>query len=116
MAEVSLYLDEDVRVLLAEVLRNRGYSVVHTLELDRTGKSDEEQLAYAVKHKMALFTHNIKDYVVLSISYEKQKRKHYGVILSPQIPFNDLLKRSLKFLSSDSQETIKKPVDLATRL
>lgn len=82
-------------------------SVVHTLELDRTGKSDEEQLAYAVKHKMALFTHNIKDYIVLSISYEKQKRKHYGIILSPQIPFNDLLTRSLKFLSSNSQETIK---------
>lgn len=32
MSRVSLYLDEDVRVLLAEVLRSRGHDVVHVLE------------------------------------------------------------------------------------
>jgi uncharacterized protein YebE (UPF0316 family) len=36
------------------VLRNRGYGVTHTLEVGRTGKSDEEQLADAVKRKMKL--------------------------------------------------------------
>lgn len=40
MSDVSLYLDEDVRVLLAEVLRNRGYNASHVLEVGRTGKSD----------------------------------------------------------------------------
>jgi len=60
MSEISLYLDEDVRVLLAEILRNRGYHAYHVLEVERTGKSDSEQFAYAIRNKMAILTHNIK--------------------------------------------------------
>jgi predicted nuclease of predicted toxin-antitoxin system len=48
MAELTLLLDEDVRVLLADILRQRGYDAVHVLEVGRGGKSDPEQLAYAV--------------------------------------------------------------------
>lgn len=50
MPGISLYLDEDVRVLLAEVLRSRGYNAAHVLEVKRTGRSDAEQLAYATKN------------------------------------------------------------------
>jgi predicted nuclease of predicted toxin-antitoxin system len=53
MSGISLYLDEGVRVLLAEVLRSRGYNASHVLEVKRTGRSDAEQLAYAVEHGMA---------------------------------------------------------------
>lgn len=42
MDNVALYLDEDVRVLLAEVLRARGYDAVHALEIGQAGKSDAE--------------------------------------------------------------------------
>lgn len=107
MSKISLYLDEDVRVLLAEVLRNRGYTVSHPLEVKRTGKSDEEQLAYAVKNKMAILTHNIRDYIVLYKSYEAHRENHFGIIVSDHIPFNELLRRTLKFLSSHSGESIK---------
>lgn len=69
MSDISLYLDEDVRVLLAEVLRNRGYNASHVLEVGRTGKSDYEQLTYAARHKMAILTHNIRDYAILSKAY-----------------------------------------------
>ena len=72
MSDISLYLDEDVRVLLAEILRGRGYKVSHVLEVGRAGKSDEEQLAYAVTHKVAILTHNIRDYIVLSRYYAEQ--------------------------------------------
>ncbi len=48
MAKITLLLDEDVRVLLAEILQQRGYDVVHVLEVGRGGKSDPEQLLYAV--------------------------------------------------------------------
>jgi predicted nuclease of predicted toxin-antitoxin system len=102
---VPLYLDEDVRVLLAEVLRSRGYLATHTLEAGRCGKSDEEQLAYASKNKMAILTHNVKDFTVLSKSYEAQGKKHYGIIVSGQLPFNELLKRVLRLLSSHPGDT-----------
>lgn len=44
MAKVSLLLDEDVRPILGEILRHRDYDVIHVLELERTGKTDGEQL------------------------------------------------------------------------
>ena len=47
MAEIILLLDEDVRPLLADILRQRGYDAVHVLELKRTGKSDIDQLEFA---------------------------------------------------------------------
>lgn len=49
MVDISLYLDEDVRVLLAEVLRSRGYKATHALEVGRCGKSDEEQFKMSYK-------------------------------------------------------------------
>lgn len=107
MSDISLYLDEDVRVLLAEVLQNRGYNVSHALEVERTGISDAEQLAYAVKHEMAVLTHNIRDYVILSKSYGAARKKHFGIVVSEQIPFNELLRRTLKFLSSNTKDSIK---------
>jgi predicted nuclease of predicted toxin-antitoxin system len=106
MSPVSLYLDEDVRVLLAEVLRSRGYRVTHVLEAGRTGRSDPAQLAYAVEHKMAILTHNIKDYVVLHKSYQARGKNHFGIIVSEQVPFNDLLRRMLKCLSSNTEESL----------
>ncbi len=38
MAKIILLLDEDVRVVLAEILRQRGYDVLHVLEDGRGGK------------------------------------------------------------------------------
>lgn len=110
MSDISLYLDEDVRVLLAEVLRSRGYKVSHVLEIGRTGKSDSEQLVYAVSHKMAILTHNISDFTKLSKSYSLERKKHFGIIVSGQIPFSELLRRTLKFLSSNTTESIKNRV------
>jgi predicted nuclease of predicted toxin-antitoxin system len=107
MAAVSLYLDEDVRVLLAEVLRSRGYDAGHALEFNRCGKSDEEQLAYAARRGMAILTHNVRDFVLLDKLYRAQNKNHSGIILSGQLPFNELLKRVLKLLSAFTADNLK---------
>ena len=106
MPEGSLFLDEDVRVLLAEVLRSRGYHATHVLEVKRTGKSDAEQLAYAAKNGMAVLTHNIRDYVVLHKAYQAAGKNHSGIIVSEQLPLNYLLKRTLKCLSTNSKKSL----------
>lgn len=106
MPECSLFLDEDVRFLLAEVLRSRGYHATHVLEVKRTGKSDAEQLAYAVNNEMAVLTHNIRDYVVLHKAYQTAGKTHFGIIVSEQRPINDLLKRTLKCLSANTKESL----------
>jgi predicted nuclease of predicted toxin-antitoxin system len=76
MSEISLYLDEDVRVLLAEVLRSRGYHATHVLDVKRTGRSDAEQLAHAAKNGMAILTH-IRDYCPHNSLLLKKPFRHY---------------------------------------
>ncbi len=107
MDKPRLYLDEDVRILLAEVLRQRGYDAVHTVEVKRHGKSDPEQLAYAVKNQRAILTHNIKDYILLAKKYSHQGLKHNGIVVSDQVGFEELLKRVLKFLYKNSREELE---------
>ena len=72
MSKPALYLDEDVRPLLAEVLRQRGYDAVHVIEVKREGKSDVDQLEYAVENQRVILTHNIRDFVLLSREYSKE--------------------------------------------
>jgi hypothetical protein len=48
---ISLYLDEDedVNVLLAELLQNRGFDAICTRDAGNLSLSDEEQLLFAVQ-------------------------------------------------------------------
>jgi predicted nuclease of predicted toxin-antitoxin system len=99
MANIALLLDEDVRPLLGEILRHRGYDVVHVIEVDRAGKTDADQLAYAASHQRAILTHNIRDFRQLDKQYHEESREHFGILLFDQIPLRDLLRRTLRFLS-----------------
>ena len=66
MAKIALLLDEDVRPMLGEILRQRGYDAIHVLDAGRTGRSDAEQLAYAVSQQRTILTHNIRHFRFLN--------------------------------------------------
>ena len=83
MAAVRLLIDEDVRPLLAETLRQRGFDARHVDELKRSGMSDAEQLAFAVQQRRAIFTHNIRHYVLLDREYQVMR---VPVKFSPRAP------------------------------
>jgi hypothetical protein len=40
---INLYLDEDVNVLVAQLLRSHGFDATSTLEADRLGNDDSQQ-------------------------------------------------------------------------
>jgi predicted nuclease of predicted toxin-antitoxin system len=107
MAKISLLLDEDVRPVLGEILRHRGYDVVHVLELERTGKTDTEQLAHAIGQQRAILTHNIKDFIILDREYRRNGKEHFGILLSDQVAMRELLRRALRFLGRRSAEEVK---------
>lgn len=73
---VELYLDEDVDVLVADLLRAHGFSATTTLEAGRLHKNDREQLAYAVSQRKALLTHNPADFEALALSYFVEGEVH----------------------------------------
>ena len=107
MAKIALLLDEDVRLVLGEILRQRGYDVIHVLEVGRAGKSDPDQLAYAVSRQRTILTHNIRDYRLLDIKYHEEGKEHFGILLSDQVPLRDLLRRALRFLGRHTGEEVK---------
>lgn len=101
---IKIYLDEDVRPLLAKVLKKRGYDIISACDIGCIGLSDEEQLLCATKEERAILTHNVKDFSKL---HKKYYRQHFGILLSDQVPFKNLLRRVSKFLTHTPLENVK---------
>jgi predicted nuclease of predicted toxin-antitoxin system len=82
---IELYLDEDVDVLIAQLLRARGFAVVTTQEAGHLHNNDAEQLAYAVSQHKTLLTHNRADFEALAQIYfaAEQPHWHFTVLHSP---------------------------------
>jgi predicted nuclease of predicted toxin-antitoxin system len=79
-----LYLDQDVPVQLAGMLRAQGVDVVTTLEAGASGQSDAQQLADAVAAGRALVTHNRLDFEQLHTEYLAEGRSHCGIVIAGQ--------------------------------
>ena len=58
----SLYLDEDMNNMVATLLRSRGIDAVTVQKSEMSGKSYQEQLAYAAANDRCILTHNRVDY------------------------------------------------------
>lgn len=94
--KLKLFPDEDIHTGLSHALRQRGFDVVHAQDLKRKGKSDNEQLAFAVHEKRCLMTFNVRDFVNLHNQYVEENREHWGIIVSRQMPIGETLRRLLK--------------------
>jgi hypothetical protein len=79
---ISLYLDEDVDVLIAELIRHEGFEATTARDEGQLGKTDAEQLAYAVSREMCIVVHNRDDYAELIQDYFDAHRTHYGVVIA----------------------------------
>lgn len=61
----ALYLDEEVPIALADLLRTRGHSASTTRDARRLGSSDPAQLLFAANNGLVLVTHNGGDFARL---------------------------------------------------
>lgn len=96
---IALYLDEDVDVLVAGLVRARGYVATTTHDAGHVGASDAEQLEYAVRHENTLFTHNRVDFEKLAREYFETERRHFGIIIAVRRPPHQLARHLLRILS-----------------
>ena len=76
----QFYLDEDVDVVLADMLRGREVRATTTHDAGNLGASDQAQLAYAVAGSMVLLTHNREDYRALHMAYRAAGKEHWGIV------------------------------------
>lgn len=78
---VNLYLDENIHILLASLLRSRNIKVTTALESNMLGKSDKDQLEYTIQTKAALVTHNRADFENLFQEYIEKGKSFPGIII-----------------------------------
>jgi hypothetical protein len=96
---IDLYLDEDVDVLVAELLRARGFVVLTTREASQLGSDDASQLAYAVSQQKTFVTHNRADFEALAQNYFAAGQTHYGIIVAVRHDPYELVRRLLVILN-----------------
>jgi hypothetical protein len=78
----SLVLDEDVSVIVAAVLRARGFDALTVRDADRLGRSDAEQLAAAADAGRILLTHNRADFEKLHRVWLASDKTHQGILIA----------------------------------
>jgi predicted nuclease of predicted toxin-antitoxin system len=103
---IRLFIDEDVWNGLAAVLREAGYDAISVAESERKGFSDEDQLAYAVAERRAIFTHNVQDFAPLAEVYYFQEIGHCGIIVARHFEKGELLRRTLALLDELTVESL----------
>ncbi len=108
---MGLYLDEDVNVLVADLLRWRGFDVITARDTSQLHATDAEQFAYAVSQGRMLVTHNRTNFEELVQSYFDAGRIHYGIIFavrrSPQESTQGLLVILNQVTSDEMQNQVR---------
>lgn len=107
---IELYLDEDVSVLVAALLRGRGFSALTAHDEGRLGLTDADQLAHSASLNRTLLTHNRSDFEALAQRYADQERDHYGIILARRYPPYELLRRLMRLLDHVTADEMKNQV------
>jgi len=104
---IHLYFDEDVSAGIVENLRTRGFDVLSARDAGALGKSDDEQMLYAVSLRRAVVTHN-------RVDFEKQHRrfleggmKHYGVIIAKRRKDAEVVTKLLALLDAVTAEEMQ---------
>lgn len=96
---IELYLDEDVDVLVADLIRARGFAALTTREAGQLGNDDAAQLAYAVSQQRTFFTHNRADFEAVAQTYFAAGQPHYGIIIAVRHDPYELVRRLLVILN-----------------
>jgi hypothetical protein len=96
---IELYLDEDVSILVAALVRARGFNVLTTRDAGHLHLHDDEQLAYATSRRRTLLTHNRADFEALHQSYLTAGQHHTGIIIAVRHTPYDIVRRLLLILN-----------------
>lgn len=107
MSEVRLYVDEDAgESAVVRGLRARGIDVLTTIEANRCGVSDREQLVFATDETRTLYTFNVGHFARLHREFLGEGIHHSGIVVLPdqQCSIGERIRRIAGFLSQIEAE------------
>lgn len=107
---IEMYIDEDVDVLVADLLRARGFDALTTRDARRLHATDEEQLAFAVAEQRAFLTHNRADFETLHQTHLASGRHHAGILIAVRHPAYEIVRRLLLILNAVTSDEMQDQV------
>lgn len=79
---MRLYFDEDsMSRALALAAQRAGFDVLTALDAGMEGRSDEEQLTFAMDQHRVLVTSNRDDFARLNAQWLRANRHHAGIVI-----------------------------------
>jgi hypothetical protein len=84
MASIRIYLDEDVHAFIAHALRLRDWEALTTIEADRQGATDIDQIRFATENGYAIVSYNVSDFPRLHAEIIGGGDHHAGIIVATQ--------------------------------
>jgi predicted nuclease of predicted toxin-antitoxin system len=107
---IDLYLDEDVNVLVADLVRARGFRVTTTQAAGQKGATDANQLAFATSQGNTILTHNRVHFEALAQKYFEEKKTHSGIIIAVRRPPEELSRRILILLDAVTADEVENQI------
>ncbi len=107
---ISLYLDEDVNVLVADLLKARGFDAITARDAGNLQATDSEQFTYALSQTRTLVTHNRTDFEELVQAYFASGQIHYGVIFAVRRSPQEIAQRLLVILNQVTADQMQNQV------
>jgi hypothetical protein len=107
MSDVRLYVDEDAgENAVVCGLRARGFDILTTIDANRSGATDQDQLAFAVQQRRTIYTFNVGDFARLHGEYVLQGIDHTGIIVlaGQRHSIGEKIQRLAHFISSVTAE------------
>ncbi|GAC1520547.1 MAG: hypothetical protein NVS2B7_40970 [Herpetosiphon sp.] len=86
-------------MLIADLLRARGFVATTTQEAGQIHSSDPVQLAYAVNHRNTFLTHNRADFEALATSYFSAGQTHSGIVIAVRRSPYEIARRLILLLN-----------------
>ena len=96
----KLFIDQNIRIEVAEALRQDGHQVIHASDVNLARRDDEEILGYAIARKLTIVTFDV-DFAELAYW---ARRHHHGIVrlkIEPQTP-SHVLPILRRFLTTHS--------------
>jgi hypothetical protein len=107
---LKIYLNENLSWKIAKSLREYGYDVVSSLEVEMNEADDNAQFEFAISQRRTIVTNNFSHFAELYDQYASEGKNHYGIIFTTKCTIPAMIKRLKKLLETVTTKQIENQI------